>query len=194
MIEPAPIVIENVGLNTQFCLELTNPTTNYGDAKILSIYNVTTDKSITFNMNIAVGETVTLDFTRDNFRATSNIRNRVSNSIVGGGTLSGFFLNERKNVIKILGGQRAGKTGRFVRPVQAKIRYHVRQVTPYQLFESDTIKIDESMVAWELGTSRLGLDTILAGNLRTQYPSYSWATGGFRLDVAHLGEDTVTIT
>ena len=194
MIEPAPIVIENVGLNTQFCLELTNPTTNYGDAKILSIYNVTTDKSITFNMNIAVGETVTLDFTRDNFRATSNIRNRVSNSIVGGGTLSGFFLNEGKNVIKILGGQRAGVSGRFVRPVQAKIRYHVRQVTPYQLFESDTITVDESMVAWELGKSRLGLDTILAGNLKTQYPGYDWSTGAFRLDVAHLGEDTVTIT
>lgn len=193
MIEPAPIVIENVGLNTRFCLELTNPITNYGDAKILSIYNVTTDKSITFNMNIAIGETVTLDFTRDNFRATSNIRNRVSNSIVGGGTLSGFFLDEGKNIIKILGGQVSG-SGRFVRPVQAKIRYHVRQVTPYQLFESDTIKVDESMVAWELGKSRLGLDTILAGNLQTQYPSYSWSTGAFRLDVAHLGEDTVTIT
>jgi hypothetical protein len=193
MIEPVPITIDNVGLNTQFCLELTNPVSNFNPAKILSIYNVTTDKSITFNMSIFVGETVTLDFTRDNIRATSNIRDRVSNSIVGGGTLVSFFLTEGKNVIKILGGQRS-QNGRFVRPVQAKIKYHVRQVTPYQLFESDTITVDESMVAWELGNSRLGLDTILAGNLQTQYPSYSWATGAFRLDVAHLGEDTVTIT
>jgi hypothetical protein len=199
LVEPAPIVIENVGLNTQFCLELTNPITNYGVAKILSLYNITTDKSMTLNMSIAAGETIRLDFTRDNIHATSNIRDRVSNSLIGGGTLSGFFLNEGKNVIKILGGGRAGKgnrtyASRFARPVTAKIKYHVRQVTPYQLFESDTIEVNESLVSWQLGKSRLGLDTILAGNLRTEYPSYNWSTGAFRLDLAELGIDTVTIT
>ena len=198
-IEPAPIVIDNVGLNTQFSLVLTNPFTNYAVAKVLSIYNVTTDKSMSLNMDVAVGETITIDFTRSNVRATSNIRGRVSNSIFGGGTFANFYLAEGKNILKILGGQRASSAnknyaGRFVRPLKVKLKYHVRQVTPYMLFESDTIKVDESLVGWELSQSKLGLDTILIGNLQSDYPGYDWGTKGFRLDNADLGIDTVTIT
>jgi hypothetical protein len=197
-VEPYPIVIDNVGLNTQFSIEISNPIKNYGVGKIISIYNITTDKSMTFNMDIDVGETITLNFSRDNIRAVSNIKGRIPNSLIGGGTFANFYLAEGKNILKILGGVRAGSgnklyAGRFIRPLQINIRYAVRQITPYQLFESDTIKVDESLVGWQLGKSKLGLDTILIGNLKTQYPSFDWTNDGFLLDVAEVGISTVPI-
>lgn len=197
-VEPYPIVIDNVGLNTQFEIEISNPIKNYGVGKIISIYNITTDKSMTFDMDVDVGETITINFSRDNVHAVSNIRNRVSNSLIGGGTFANFYLAEGKNVLKILGGIRAGEgnksyAGRFVRPLQVSLRYTVRQITPYQLYQSDTIKVDESLVGWQLGKSKLGLDTILIGNLKTQYPSFDWTNDGFLLDVAEVGINTVPV-
>lgn len=195
LVVPKPIIIDNVGMETQFCLEITNPASNYGNAHLLSIYNVTTDKSITFNMRILRNETITIDFTKANIRATSNVRSRVTKSIVGGGTFANFFLAEGKNLLKILGGQRASSanksySGRFVRPLKVKLRYQTKQISPYVLHKSDTIRVEKSMVAWELGKSKLGLDTILVQNVPAENPSYNWGTRGLRLDIGIIGYDS----
>jgi len=199
LVTPKPIIIDNVGMETQFSLEITNPASNYGNAHLLSIYNVTTDKSITFNMRILRNETITIDFTKANVRATSNLRSRVIRSIVGGGTFANFFLAEGKNLLKILGGQRATSanesySGRFVRPLKVKLRYQTKQISPYVLHESDTITIEESMVAWELDKSKLGLDTILVDDVQTQNPFYPWSTRGLRLDIGRIGYDSSPLT
>lgn len=191
--EPAPIVIENVGIETPFVLEITNPMTNNVDADIISIYNASTDKSMSFNMSVGVGETITIDFTKPNVRPKSNFRNRVANSIVGGGTFANFYLAEGKNVLKILGGLRAPKTGTFVtwKELEIVVRYQARQVSPYQIYESEPVVVEESFVGWELGNSRLGIDTMVIGNLATEYPAIPQA---FILDVDEMGINTVVTT
>jgi putative hemolysin len=199
LVLPKPIIIDNVGLETQFCMEITNPASNYGVAQLLSIYNATTDKSMIFNIRVLRNETITIDFTNANVRATSNVRAFVKPSIVGGGTFANFYLAEGKNLLKIMGGQRARSanksySGRFVRPLQVKIRYQTKQISPYVLHESDTIKIEESMVAWELDKSKLGLDTILVADVQSENPSYAWSTKGLRLDIGRIGYDSSPLT
>ena len=195
LVIPRPIIIDNVGMETQFCMEITNPASNYANAHLMSIYNVTTDKSITFNMRILRDEVITIDFTNANVRTTSNVRPRIANTIIGGGTFANFFLAEGKNFLKIMGGQRAGTAnksyaGRFVRPLKVKIRYQTKQISPYVLHESSTIRIQESMVAWELDKSKLGLDTILVDDVPSENPSYDWGTRGLRLDIGRIGYDS----
>lgn len=188
--EPAPIIVENVGIETPFVLEITNPITNSVSADIVSIYNASTEKSMSFNMSVGVGETITIDFTKSNVRPTSNFRNRVSNSIVGGGTFANFYLAEGKNVLKILGGLRAPSNGTFVtwKDLEVVVRYQSRQISPYQIFESEPFVMQESFVGWTLGASRLGIDTLVIGNLATEYPLIPQA---FILDVDEVGVNTV---
>ena len=191
--EPLPIIVENVGIETPFVLEITNPMTNSVDADIISIYNASTDKSMSFNMSVGVGETITIDFTKPNVRPTSNFRNRVANSIVGGGTFANFYLAEGKNVLKILGGLRNPNNGTFVtwRELEVVVRYQARQISPYQIYESEPFTVEESFVGWELGNSRLGIDTMVIGNLATEYPAIPQA---FILDVDEIGVNTVVTT
>lgn len=188
--EPFPIVIENVGMQNQCVIELTNPVSNKQESDLISIYNVTTNKSMTFNMKIAVGETIRIDLTRPNVMPQSNVRNIVSSSLVGGGTFANFFLTEGTNILKVLGGQRNGT--RFVRPLQIAIRYHAKQISPYQIYETDTIRNREVSVAWELGRAKLGLDTKVFGDIKAAFPLYDWATyKTWTLNRDGLGVDTV---
>lgn len=188
--EPFPIVIENVGMQTQCVIELTNPVSNQRECDLISIYNVTTNKSMTFNMKIAVGETVRIDLTRPNVRPQSNVRNIVLNSLVGGGTFANFFLTEGTNILKILGGQRNG--ARFVRPLQVAIRYHAKQISPYQIFETEPIRNREVSVGWELGRAKLGLDTKVFNDIKDVFPLYDWGTYvTWTLDRDQLGIDIV---
>ena len=174
-----PIVIDNVGLSTQCVIEISNPNTNRFDADVISIYNETTNKSISLNLTVAVGETITFDFTRPNVKPVSNIRNIVSNSLVGGGTFSNFYLTSGRNVLKILGAQRNGIL--LDRPIQVSIRYFAKQISPLQVYETGLVKNKDVGVGWNLGKSRMGLDTRLYGNMKTAFPNppdpvSSWAT------------------
>jgi hypothetical protein len=188
--EPFPIVIENVGMQTQCVLELTNPKSNFNECELISIYNVTTNKSMTFNMKIAIGETVRIDLTRSNVQPKSNVRNVVLNSLVGGGTFANFFLTEGVNILKILGGQRFGAS--FTRPLQVAIRYHAKQISPYQIFETERIRNREVGVAFELGRSKLGLDTKVFNDIKDAFPLYDWASYvTWTLDRNQLGVDAV---
>jgi hypothetical protein len=191
--EPNLIVIENVGMETQPVIELSNPFSNQKECDLLSIYNVTTNKSMTFNMKIFLGETITIDFSEPNIRPKSNIRNRISNSLVGGGTFSNFFLAEGKNIIKVLGGQRNPSGSEFTRPLEVKIRYHARQISPYQLHESDIIKRTEEYVGWTLNRSRIGLDTKVLNNLKTDAPAYNWLANKFKIGVTVWGSTSVVV-
>lgn len=158
--EPNLIVIDNYGLETQPVIELSNPKNNQQECDVISIYNLTNHKSMTFNMKVFVGETITIDFSEPNIQPKSNVRDRIVNSLVGGGTFANFFLSEGKNVIKILGGQRGVGTGEFSRPLEVKIRYHTRQISPYVVVENDIISRDEPLIGWTLNKSKLGLDTV----------------------------------
>jgi hypothetical protein len=191
--EPNLIVIENVGMETQPIIELTNPFNNQKECDLLSIYNVTTNKSMTFNMKIFLGETITIDFSEPNIRPRSNIRNRISNSLVGGGTFSNFYLAEGKNIIKVLGGQRDPSGSAFIRSLEVKIRYNARQISPYQLYESDTITRTEEYVGWTLNRSKIGLDTKVLNNLKTDAPAYDWLANKFKIGVTVWGSTSVIV-
>jgi hypothetical protein len=186
-----PIAIENVGMQNQFVLEITNPKTNRFDADLVSIYNTTTSKSATFNLKIAVGETIKFDFTRPNVRPESNIRNLVINSLVGGGTFANLFFTEGRNVLQIIAGQRQG--AQLNRPIQVYVRYYAKQISPYQIFEGESVRRNNNLtVGWNLGKSRLGLDTKLLTNLKTDFPTYDWSSyQTWTLDRDLLGEDTI---
>ena len=191
--EPNLIVIENVGMETQPVIELTNPYKNQKECDLLSIYNVTTNSSMTFSMKVFLGETITIDFSEPNIRPRSNIRNRISNSLVGGGTFSNFFLAEGKNVIKVLGGQRNPSGSEFIRPLEVKIRYNARQISPYQLYESDTITRTEEYVGWTLNRSKMGLDTKVLNSLKTDAPAYNWLANKFKIGVTVWGSNSVVV-
>lgn len=188
--EPNLIVIDNFGLETQPIIELSNPTNNQDECDLISIYNLSNHKSMTFNMKVFVGETITIDFSEPNVRPKSNVRNRIINSLVGGGTFSNFFLSEGKNIIKVMGGQRGIDTSAFVRPLEVKIRYHTRQISPYVVNENDIISRQDELTGWTLNKSKLGLDTVPV-NVTITNPSY---TGQFTLESTIWGSDSVVKT
>ena len=186
-----PIAIENVGIQNQFVLEITNPKTNRFDADLVSIYNTTTNKSATFNLKIAVGETIKFDFTRPNVRPESNIRNLVVNSLVGGGTFANMFFTEGRNVLQIIAGQR--QNAALNRPIQVYVRYYARQISPYQIFSGESVRANNNLtVGWNLGKSRLGLDTKVFTDLKVDFPAYDWSSyQTWTLDRDELGDDTI---
>ena len=185
-VEPNLIIIENIGLETQPVIELTNSSNNQKECDLISIYNLSNHKSMTFNMKIFVGETITIDFSELNIMPKSNIRDRISNSLVGGGTFSNFFLSEGVNIIKILGGQRGLNSGGFVRPLEVKIRYHARQISPYVVYSSDIIERNEPLQGWTLNKSKLGLDTVVLSPITS--------TSGFQLESTIWSKDSVVKT
>ena len=193
--EPIPIVIDNVAIQNNFVLEITNPIVNKTEYSLISLYNVTTDKSITFNLEVAVGETITIDFTKENIMPQSNIRSRVTNSVVGGGTFGNFFLENGVNIIKILGGHRNGYAFATSRQIQIGIRYHAKQVSPYQIYETGTVKNKRVNTQWKLNSSKLGIDTRIIQNLKVEFPAFNWGSfGTWTLDRDVLGDDSVVNT
>lgn len=189
---PKPLIINNVGEQNQFVMELTNPVNNFREFSLISLYNVTTNKSITFNLNIAVGETITIDFSQPDIIPLSNLRSRVTNSVVGGGTFANFFLTEGVNVIKILGGHRYQNTFALPLKLLVGIRYRAKQISPYQIYETGIVRNKNLSTQWRLGASKLGIDTKVINNMQAQFPAFEWSSWGtWTLDRDILGDDTV---
>jgi len=186
---PYPIVVENPGLESQFSIELYNPISNNSIADIVSIYNVTTNKSISFNLQIYIDETISIDFTKDVIRPISNIRGRIINSIVGGGTFSNFFLANGKNILYILGGCR-DSNGDFIAPITITIRYESIYSTPVLLYESSAQPV-QPLIGWEIGLARLGLDTRVMEDITVMYPDIT--INPFTLDETTMGIDSVVL-
>lgn len=185
-VEPNLIVIENLGVETQPVIQLYNPVNNEKECDVISIYNLTNHKSMTFDMKVFVGETITIDFSEPNVTPRSNIRDRIVNSLVGGGTFANFFLSEGKNIIKILGGQRGLNSGEFKRPLEVKIRYHTRLISPYVVYANDIIERNDPLSGWILNKSKLGLDTVALIPIT--------GTSNFELEATIWGKDSVVKT
>lgn len=186
---PYPLAIENPGLDVQFSIQLYNPLSNNDIADIVSIYNVTTNKSISFNLQVYVDETITIDFSKEVVRPTSNIRGRIVNSIVGGGTFGNFFLANGKNVLYVLGGVR-DSNGDFILPIITTLQYESIYSTPVLLYTTSQ-QPTQPLIGWEIGLARLGLDTRVMQDITEMYPSSTISP--FTLDVTNMGIDSIVL-
>jgi len=73
-----------------------------GTARIWSILNTTTGRSIFLNYTMNVGETATLVFTPDNLKFTSDFAGNIASKILPGSSEAEFFLQPGANTIAFL--------------------------------------------------------------------------------------------
>lgn len=85
---------------------ITHPTTATAIAPLYSIRNLTTGKVISFNLNLLIGETLTIDLTTNS--VTSNLRGNLISTVLPGSNLDSFVLVPGTNVINIFSSLASG--------------------------------------------------------------------------------------
>jgi len=100
-IGPGTTTVTNTGTAKSFpALTIKGPSS--GTARIYSLVNGTTGRSIYFNLTISAGETCKLIFTPDNLSFTSDFQGNIAGSILAGSNEADWFLSPGANSIAFL--------------------------------------------------------------------------------------------
>lgn len=95
--------VTNIGSGRAYpTLIIRGPST--GSTRIYDILNVTTGRSVFFNLTINAGETITMNFQPDNLSFQSDFQGNVESSILPGSSEAEFFLQPGANTIAFLSG------------------------------------------------------------------------------------------
>lgn len=87
-----------------------------GTARIYSLVNATTNRSIYLNLTISAGETVTMIFQPDNLSFTSDFQGNIAGAILAGSNTADFFLQPGANSIALLSGSSTVTATLYYRP------------------------------------------------------------------------------
>ena len=100
-IGPGTTTITNTGSARAYpIIKIYGPSS--GTARIYSIYNATTNRSMWLNLTISAGEVCTLVFQPDSLSFTSTFQGNIANSILSGSNTADFFLDPGANNIAFL--------------------------------------------------------------------------------------------
>lgn len=93
--------ITNTGTGRTYpVLTLKGPST--GTARVYSLFNVTANKNVYFNLTINAGETITMSFQPDNLSFLSDFQGNVESSVLSGSNEADFYLQPGANTIAFL--------------------------------------------------------------------------------------------
>lgn len=87
-----------------------------GTARIYSIFNATTNRSIWLNLTISAGEVVLMQFTPDNLSFVSTFQGSIAGAILPGSNTADFFLDPGANSIALLSGSSTVTATLYFRP------------------------------------------------------------------------------
>ena len=100
-IGPGTTTVTNTGTARSYpTLTILGPSS--GTARIYSLVNATTGRSIYLNLTINAGETCRFVFQPDNLSFTSDFQGNIASSILGGSNEADFFLQPGANAIAFL--------------------------------------------------------------------------------------------
>jgi hypothetical protein len=119
-IGPGTATITNTGTARAYpTLTITGPSSS--TARIYSLVNATTGRSIYLNLTINAGETVKMVFQPDNLSFTSDFQGNIAGAILGGSNEADFFLQPGANSIAFLSGSSTVTATLSWRPSYASI-------------------------------------------------------------------------